>query len=403
VTLTSFIAKRYFFARSNSNAVNIITAISVGGITVATAALIVVLSAFNGLEDLVRGFYQDFDPDLKIEKQGSKFFELEELPKQWPPAVVSASPVLEEKALLSFREREYIATLKGVSTDFNGANKLNEHIIYGQYALQNQGLSAQPALIGAGVAYYLGFGQNDLQQAVDVFLPTAKNNPLDLSQSFRSERIYPLGAFSIQPEFDEQYVLVPLPFMEVLLQREGQISAVELQLSDYDQVAKVQGDLKKILGPDYRVLNRDEQQVAFLKVMRTEGLFTFFVFALILLIAVFTIAGSLTMSMFEKRSNLFTLWSVGAELKDLRRVFFRLGMLIALVGAIAGISIGTVLVLGQEHFGFIRVGQGYLIEAYPVSLRWADVVLVSITVFALSAAASLLTASRLGLALLKTR
>ncbi len=396
-----YIAQRYFFAKSTSNAVNIITAISLTGILVGSAALIIVLSAFNGLEQLVRGFYSDFDPDLKVLPFEGKFFEEDPVLDAIDGLHLfqAHSAVLEEKALFNFRDKDYIGTLKGVDRNYSNVNKLSEHIVFGDYRL-DENLAIPNGLMGAGVAYYLGFSRSDFQEPLNIFIP--KETGSISAESFRSERIYPLGIFSIQPEFDEEYVMCPLDFCQELLNRPGMLSGVELKLNPGVDLDYAQGRLASLLGEDYRVLNRDQLQAGFLKVMRTEGLFTFLIFALILSIATFTIAGSLTMIMFEKRKNLHTLWSMGTPLSSLRAIILQLGMIISLSGGIIGIFIGSLIVYGQENFQWISVGEGYIVDAYPVALEMGDIFLVAITVLGLGFLSSWLSARRLNLKLLRS-
>lgn len=396
-----YIARRYFFAKSSSNAVNIITGISLFGILVGSAALIIVLSAFNGLESLVRGFYQDFDPDLKVLPAEGKFFEaqapLQLLSEQ--DFIAAYSAILEEKALFNFRDKDYIATLKGVDPHFLKINKLEEHLPYGDYFLDGKE-TIPTAVIGAGVAYFIGFGRSDFQEPVNVFIP--KEVGKISTESFQSDRLYPMGIFSIQPEFDEQYVLCQLNFAEELLNRPGQISAIEIALSPGADPGNYRDKLQEILGPAFEVLTRDELQAGFLKVMRTEGLFTFLIFTLILSIATFTIAGSLTMIMFEKRRNLYTLWAMGTELKELRKIILHLGLIISLSGGLVGILIGSLIVFGQEHFQWISVGEGYIVDAYPVVLKFQDIITVSLTVVVLGFLSAWGSARRLTLTLLRS-
>jgi len=402
--LGNYIARRYSFSKNSSNAVNIITGISLGGILVGSAALIIVLSAFNGLENLVRGFYQDFDPDLKITASRGKYFSADSVIKKLEQSegIVYYSQIMEEKALLSFRDREHIATLKGVDTVFTRINNIENKMLYGDYRI-NDNLTIEPAVLGAGVAYFLGFSRSDFQEPLNIFVPAHNANPLNPSEQFHSEKVFPLGVFSIQPDFDEKYFLVSLNFAQRILNRPAKLSAVELKLEDYKNVATVQAELTQLLGPNFKIENRDQQQSAFLKVMKTEGLFTFLVFALILCIATFTIAGSLAMLTFEKRKNLYTLWAMGTPIGELRRIFLRLGLIISAYGGLSGIIIGSAVVLAQEHFNLISVGDGYIVDAYPVSLKFRDVLLVLTTVFALGALTSSLTARRLDLKLLRTQ
>lgn len=371
------------------------------GILVGSAALIVVLSAFNGLENLVRSFYQDFDPDLKVVPVSGKFFSEGDVLQriQATEGIISYARVIEEKALFSYRDKEFIASLKGVDEAYPVVTQIGQKIPFGEYRI-NEKLAINQAVIGAGVAYYLGFSRSDFQEPINIFIPKESQGLGD--QSFRSDRLFPLGIFSVQPEFDEKYVLASLDFSRELLNRPNACSAIELKLDSTALLNDVQSELRKSLGTEYQVLNREEQQASFLKVMRTEGLFTFLIFALILSIATFTIAGSLTMLMFEKRSNLHTLWSMGTPISELRRIILRLGLIISLSGGIAGLGIGTLIVVAQEQFQLISVGEGYIVDAYPVALQWTDLILVSFTVLSLGFLSSWLSARRLNLKLLKS-
>lgn len=393
--LSTFFARRYFLAKSSSNAVNIITGISVLGILVGTAALIIVLAAFNGLEQLVRGFYADFDPDLKIVPAEGKFFAPKDLSAiNWQDASVSAASfVLEEKALLTYQDRDYIATLKGVDSNWVDVTNITEKLRSGNYRL-NSDQDITPALLGSGVAYFLRLGNNDLDKALRVFVPR-DNQSLDPSRSFRSATVYPQGIFAIQPEFDEKYTLVPLTFVQDLVNRKGAVTALEVRLRDAQVIEDLEQQWQTALGEQFEVLNRDEQQAVFFKVMKTEGLFTFLVFALILSIATFTIAGSLTMLMFEKKENLQTLSALGMTIPDLRQIFFKEGMIICLSGGGIGLLLGLAIILLQQYFGLLAVGEGYVVEAYPVALAGKDILLVILTTVGLSSLVSWFTSRRL--------
>lgn len=394
--LPLFIARRYFFARSSSNAVNIITGISVLGIFVGTAALIVVLSAFNGLENLVREFYRSFDPDLKIEQREGRFFHPDSMDPQLlqDDRIASYSWALEEKALFSYRDHQYIATAKGVDPHFPEVTAITEHLESGNYHLQDS-LPVVPAVLGAGVAYRLGFNSQHYDQNVRIFVPGSQPQGINMSNTYQERQIRPMGIFSIQPEFDEKYVLLPLSFTRSIYRRAQQVTQLEIRLQDYGQAQAFQEHWRQKLGSSYTIRNREEQQAAFFKVMQTEGLFTFLIFALILAIATFTITGSLTMLMFDKRDNLRTLHAIGMSASSIRSIFFLEGNLISLVGGSLGLVVGTTIIYLQEKFELIRIGSGYVVEAYPVALRSSDLILVTTTVLVLSLTSSYFTSRRL--------
>lgn len=391
--ITNFIAMRYFFSRKSSHAVNIITGISVGGILVGAAALIIVLSAFNGLENMVRGFYNDFDPDLKVTPRKGKFFD----PQPWKEYLntvsgIQYSEVLEERALLTFRQKEYIATIKGVDSRYDSLNSIRQNIIRGDYYL---GSSDVPqAVLGAGVAYYLGYSSDGSAQPLKVFVPRNYQG-LDARRAFKTATLYGAGVFSIQPGFDEKYALVSLAFARDFLNLPKKISALEIKVNSPQKIAGLQKKFKGKFGSRFNIQNRDEQQAVFFKVLKTEGLFTFLIFALILSIATLTIAGSLTMLMLEKRRDLYTYWALGLSLRQLRRIFLKEGLIISGLGGVIGLALGVAFVFLQANYGLISLGAGYAVESYPVLFKATDLLVVSATVFGLAIFVSWFTARRI--------
>lgn len=393
---SSYIAKRYFFSRSTRNAVNVISGISIFGILVGTLALVVVMSAFNGLESLVKGFYNTFDPDLKISLNEGKYFSEADIPIHEITSIEGVddvSLILEERVLLGYRDKEYIASIKGVSSSYSKVTRIEEAITHGEDLINTKG--APRAILGAGVTYYLGYGRVAFQDPVQVFVPRKNASASNFNNAFSSELIYPSGVFSVQPEFDEKYMIAPIAFVRHLLDSPSGLSSIEVKVKDGVDVHEVKSQLKSLLGDSFKVEDRDEQQAIFLKVMKTESLFTFLVFALILAIASFTIMGSLSMMMLDKKDHLRTLWALGTEVRVLQGIFFKEGLLISFVGAGFGLVTGVLLVLAQQHFGLLEIGESYVVNSYPVELKWADVGLVLITVAAICGAASWLTSRRL--------
>lgn len=366
------------------------------GIMVGTAALIIVLSAFNGLESLVKGFYQTFDPDLKATLAEGKYFDtspsfVEKL--RGMEGIEEVSAVLEDRVLLTFNDKEYIATLKGVDDNYTVVTGIKESIVAGEYDLK-EGQEIPTTIMGAGVAYFLGYSRVDFESPVSAFVPREKSG-LDFSTAFASDLIYPSGIFSIQPDFDEKYTLTSLSFAQDLIGRSEAVTAFEFRLAEGASLKRVKSAVEQKLGSAFKVQDRDEQQEVFFKVMKSENLFTFIVFALILAISTFTIMGSLTMLMLDKKENLFTLWAMGAPLEMLRQIFFKEGLLISLVGAFTGLFLGTLIIFLQENYGILSLGPGYVIDSYPVRLKGSDLALVSLTVFGLSSITSWLTSRRL--------
>lgn len=403
MSFASYIARRYFFAKTTRNAVNVISAISIGGILVGTMALIIVLSAFNGLETLVKGFYTTFDPDLRISPSEGKYFSSSDFDYKslnQLEGVESSSNVLQERVLLTYRDKEYIATLKGVDENYNKVTQIDSAITHGTYGLFDNSSVAR-VVMGAGVSYYLSYGRIIFEDAVQVFVPRRGASAADFQNAFSSQAVYPSGIFSVQPEFDERYVLANRAFVADLLNREHALSSIEVKVKSGWDIEDVQEEIKTLAGPSFKVENREEQQAVFLKVMKSESLFTFLVFALILAIASFTIMGSLSMMMLDKKEHIKTLWALGTEISVLRQIFFREGLLISFAGGGLGLLLGIGLVVAQQYFGLLEIGDNYVVSSYPVELRFSDVLMVIATVAAICGISSWLTSRRLSLTFLK--
>lgn len=383
-----YIAKRYLLAKKSANAVNLITAISVLGVAIGTAAMIAVLSGFNGLEGLIRGFYNTFDPDLKIESYEGKY-----LPGDSTSfsalknieGVHSYSLVLEDKALFKFRDKEYIATIKGVDQNYTTVTQFENTItrgeIFGDYT-ENAGV------FGVGVAYYLNISRIDFFDPVQVFVPrqnyTAGSDPM---QSVNTLSLFPVATFSVQPEYDVKYAVTPLFFAQQLFER-NQITSIEVRCKPDFKPDVVKNNIAQKLGAAYKIANRNEQQATIFRVIKMEGLATFLILAFILAIASFGILGSLIMLILDKKPDMYTLKSMGANTKLLKRIFLIEGLLISALGCLIGLTLGIGLVLLQQQFGFVSLGQGYAIDAYPMQLRAADVVKIAATVMGIGTVVS---------------
>ncbi len=399
-----YIAKRYFFSRQNKNAVNIITAISLLGLLVGTAALVIVLSAMNGLEGLVRENYNTFDPDLKVTRTEGKYLNQSDFPFKEVrklKGVQQLSAVLEERGILNFRDKEHIVSIKGVDSLFTEVSNIEQAILHGTF--KETFAQSNSIVIGTGVGYYLGYSRIDLGESLSAFVLQANASASNFSNAFNTLQLRPTGIFSVQADFDAKYAIANLNYLQKAVQRPNALTQIEMRITNYGEVDAVQEQLEELLGSDYKVENRDQQQAVFYKVMKSEGLFAYLIFALILSIATFTIMGSLAMLMLDKKNDLRTLWAMGLPVQKLRQVFFNLGLFIGGGGAVIGLFIGVGLILLQQNFGLISVGQGYLVEYYPVALKSTDVVLVAVTVLGLSAFTSFISARRLGLSLFQQK
>lgn len=392
--LPHFIARRYFFSRHSTTAVNILAGISITGLVVGTAALLVILAAFNGLEDLVKGFYNTFDPDIKVSVKIGKSFthdvEKTESLLLWEE-IESISPVLEERVLLRYREQEFIASLKGIDSTFTRTTGIMESVFRGDYRV-----SHPDAVLGIGVAWHLGLSTTGRTEAIQMYVPKASaRNMLQPDRAFNQDIIFAAGLFAVQPDFDARYVLSDLSRLQQMSDQEGIISSLDIRLAKGVRLSRAQKKLQAYFGDDYNVQNRNEQQAAFFKVMQAEGLITYLIFSLVLLISSFTLLGSLSMMILDKKKDIHTLWFLGMTRKQLRHIFFAEGLLITVAGALTGLFLGGLIVVLQHQFGLVGMGPGYIVDAYPVRLNGVDIIKVILTVLIIGTVISYIASRRL--------
>ncbi len=407
MNLSFFIARRYFASKKSTNFINIISGISVIGVAVGTAALIIVLSVFNGFEGLVVSLYNSFDPNIKITAQQGKTFLPEQLPKSrilHIPGVRFYSETLEDNALLKYRDKQYIATIKGVDSVFTVMKPLQDQITDGEMLLQKG--DTDFAVIGQGVRYFLSVNLDDAFSSLSVFVPKrGRQMELNPEDAFIRKSIVPAGVFSIQQDFDSKYVLVPIRFARALYQYEKEVSAIEIGLSQDADMEVVQKEVEKLVGPGFVVQNRFQQHELLYKIMKSEKWAVFLILSFILLIATFNIVGSLTMLIIEKKKDIAILHALGADVPLVRRIFLLEGSLISLIGALAGLLAGFLICLLQQRFGIIKLqGSGsFVIDAYPVHMQGLDFVYVLVTVLFIGLLAAWLPAGQLTKKLLKGR
>ena len=384
-----FIAKRYFSTKKNSNFVHIISWVSLLGVATGTAALILVLSVFNGFEDLVLKMYNSFDPHLQITVAEGKVFNPEKISDVLNnPEFESSAYILEEKVLLKYQEKEFIATVKGVSETYQELTNFNSLLVDGEYI--NSYENKNVAVVGSGVAYHLSIGLGTMFEQLQVFVPNKNSKTLLNPQTaFKQGSVLPVGIFSIQAELDQEYIITPLAFIQQLADRGNNISAVEIKLKNEDRMIVIQEQLATALGDNFIVKNRFEQQEFLYKILNTEKLAVFLILAFIMIIATFNIIGALSMLMLDKQKDIATFRSLGCTVQDIQSVFFRKSMLTILLGIGIGLFIGLGLSFLQQTFGFIGMGGGsFVINTYPIAIVFTDIILVSFTVFAIGLLAS---------------
>lgn len=360
--------------------------ISIVGVTVGTAALIIVLSAFNGLDNLLKSMNDSFDPDLKIMPATGKVFSLDDpnLSKLKDlKSIFDIAETLEDNALLRYGDQQYPAVVKGVSDNFANISGVDTMLTVGDFILKHNN---QPyAVVGQGVAYYLSLNLNYIDPIV-IFVPK-RNAKISMSpeQAFNRNYIFPSSVFGIQQEFDTKYILVPLDYARELFDYNNHLSALEIKLNKGFSSDKVQKEIQQILGSDYQVKNRYQLHESFYKIMKSEKFYIFLILTFILIVASFNIIGSLTMLIIDKKDDISTFRSLGADLKTIRNIFLTEGWLITIVGAIVGLIIGFFICWLQIKFKLIKLGSSgsFIVDAYPIKIIWSDFVMIFLTVISI--------------------
>lgn len=384
MNLSFYIARRYLLGKKSQNAINIISGISILGVTVGTMALVIVLSVFNGFDFVVKSLFNSFDPDLKISVVEGKTFSSDPVMNKAIrdlPGVVAMSEVLEENVLLLYGDKQHIATIKGVDDSFQKVSGLDSMVYDGSMKLKDENRSY--AVVGQGIAYSLRVGLNFINPLfVYTIDRTARVNMSQPEESIRRDFIYPSGIFAIEQEYDSRYLVCPIEFVRNLLSYPGENTFLELKLDPAFPADQIQKEIEGIVGDRYQVKNRQQQNELFYRVMKSEKWAIFLILTFILIIASFNIIGSLSMLIIDKKNDIITLRNMGANNRLISRIFLAEGWLISLVGSLVGIVLGTTFSWIQQHFGIIKLsGSGtFVIDAYPVQIEAPDILLVWITV-----------------------
>ena len=353
---------------------------------VGTAALIIVLSVFNGFEDVIKSMYNTFNPSFVIEAEKGKVFSILEFPEsklKEIPGVVDLASVVEEDALFKYRDQQYIATIKGVSKNYVEVSELHQLMRDGTLVFEEG--DSDFAVVGAGVAWYLDINLNDITNLLSVFVPKRGNaSSFNFDQAFNNELIHTAGVFSVQQEFDEKYVITPIRFARNLMDYEDdEVTSVEIFALPGANEDDIESEVKEILGNTYSVKNRFQQNEALYKVMQSEKLAIFLILAFILILASFNMIGSLSILIVEKLKDIAVLKSMGAGKSLVQKIFTAEGMLISLLGSLSGLLIGFLILIVQQQFGIIQLGNetgDFIIDAYPVKLLPLDFAYVFLTV-----------------------
>ena len=376
-----YIARRYLISKKSVNVINIISGISVAGVAVSTLALVVILSAFNGIDRSIQSLFSNFDPDIRITAVKGKSFDLEqgnfEALKQIP-GVAFVTPVIEGDVLLRYGDRKYFATIKGVPANYNETSDFDTTCITsGRFLLEANQVPF--AVVGQGVAYFLSVGLNFSDPVHIYTLKKGTKGRPSVANAFTHTTIYASGIFSNQQEIDSKYVLVPFEFARELFQLGKQVNAVEIELKDGISDDQVKSEVDRMLGGNFVVKTQFEQHELFYRVMQSEKWAIFLILAFILIIASFNILGSLSMLIIDKKADISILRSMGADQKLVRTIFLFEGWMISLAGAILGLILGILVCWVQIEFGFLKIpgtDGAFIFSSYPIEIRVGDLFVI---------------------------
>ena len=390
-------ASRYFRAKKSTNAINIIAWVSVVAIGVGAGALIVILSVFNGFEGLVKSLYSSFYPSVKISPVTGKTILLSPAQLKQIAAVKGVahySAVIEEKAVMQFGEEKTIATLKGVDSHYNEVTRVKEKVVRGRFDTGDE--NAYRAVLGIELESALGVDVERSMVPVDVYVPRRSAGGLLPNEALNSSYLYPAGTFAIQQEFNSKYVITHIDFMRKLLELgPNEMSALEIATASGTEDLVLKQRLEQLLGPQFRIQTRYEQNQALYAIMQTEKWAVYVILSFILIIAAFNMIGSLSMLVIEKQKDITILKAMGARQQLIMKIFLAEGLIIAGIGAGLGFGLGALVCWIQQQFGVIKLeGASFLVDAYPVSMHPMDFVLVSITIIVIGIAASWYPARR---------
>ena len=376
--LPLFIARRYLFAKKSHNVINIISAISAVGMAIGTAALIIILSIYNGFDELVKSTLSNVEPDILITPAKGKVFipngETFDRIRQ-NPLIDEYDLILQENVFVDYDGHQGIAKAKGVDSAFEAESPLAEHITNGEFSLHKGQLPKM--VVGAGLAYKMGMNPAFLASA-ELYFPIRDRNfsLANPAASIETVRMRPSGIFSVNQQIDDDLMIVPIEEMRKLLGYEEEVSGVEIRLAEGSTAKDIRSAIKHIqkeLGPEFKVLDRFRQNPSLYKMMRYEKAAIFLILIFVIIIIALNIFGSITMLIIEKKDDIETYRSLGATDQMLRRTFTLEGWLISLLGLAAGLVVGIGFSLAQQHFGFIKMPGSFLVNAYPVILQWQDV------------------------------
>jgi len=375
MNITSKIALRYFFSKKSLNIINIISRISITGITIGTFALIVVLSVFNGLDILIKSMFNKFDTDLKITPKTGKYIEYDSIKFEKIKQITGIelmSGSLDENALIEYKQQQMVVNIKGVESNFHLLNRMDTTVLHGKWLLEKD--SNFYALIGGGIAWKMMINPENTIP-LRVYMPTQHTSvSFNPDEAFQSISVWVSGVYYIQQEIDYKYVILPYHLVAELSENVGKYSYLELKMKNNANIFDVKNKILDILGKDFLVQDRYEQHEVLYKIMKSEKWIIFLILSFIIIIASFNITGSVTMLLLEKRKDINIMKSFGMENSQLVSIFTKHGMTVCLSGILLGAFLGYLFCYLQQKFGFIQlpVDGGFVINSYPIEFLWID-------------------------------
>lgn len=387
-----YIAKRYFFSKSTNNAINIISKIASVGIIAGTLALFVVLSVFSGLREFSLSFSNDFDPDLKIIPSIGKTVlinqnQINQIDKV--DGILDYSKIIEERVLFFFDGKEQVAYIKGVDRNFTKTNVVSKKLFNGKWLTED----TAEVVIGYGVSEKLSLGLFDFNNPFEVYVPRKGKGLVESeAEAFNKAVLFPVGIYAISEELDSKYVFCDFKLAQELLEyKKNELSAIEIKLKPNSDENLIAQKLKVIFGKTAKIKTRAELNDTLYKMLNTENVAVYLIFTLVIIIALFNLIGALIMMILDKKSNLKTMLSLGADIKDIRKVFLLQGVMMSVIGGIIGLFLGIIIVILQQKFELIMITQNL---AYPVVFSVKNVFIVLLTITTLGFIASFIASSR---------
>ena len=380
MNLAGFIAKRYLFAKKSHNVINIISAISAIGMSIGTAALIIILSIYNGFDSLIKSMMSNVEPDLLITPATGKVFIPEGDTYDWiydQPSVKNMCCVLQEQVFINYDNQQGLALAKGVDWIYEEESPLHNHIRDGEFKLYRGDVPL--AAVGARLAYEMGINPRFVSP-IEIYFPsrTDRISMANPTATLRDIDVWPSCTFSVNSDVDSRLMILSIEKMRELLDYTDEVSAIEIRVTDgteSKEISRLQKEISDRLGADFKVKDRFQQNESLYKMMKYEKAAIYMILIFIIIIIAFNVFGSLSMLIIEKKDDIQTLRSLGAQDKTIKRIFIHEGWMISLVGMAAGLVIGIGFSLLQQHFGFIKMPGSFVVQAYPIILSAWDIIL----------------------------